>query len=409
MNAPIQLTLMDLDTAGARALAACNDPAAGTAVITVRPGIRRPGWLARDLLTAVGVRHDVSGQTGRDADDRALAALWLHAHGLRDVIVVGLEALPADLLPELIELTTLSGTSLWLIADQVLPDDLTSVLADWPVQPCPPQQFSARWLTAADTPPADADPVPAPSTPLPPVVPLVDFTVFLATARRQLSVSDFAAVEQRYVAERDAALEQVAAGAAPVQVLRTALGQCRSASAAAVTVRAVQAAAFRHRVHLRVRIDMLLALDDYAPVAAAADPQTWELLHTYRQPLRQAACALTLAGLSPTEQAQLLLGDLDPLAPAVRVQGSWRALPDAARPTLVALLASRRVVGAGDRDLLLARLDGSPVGPRTLPDMVATVQRETGVRLTVGQVERVPEPTARWARRRGITVSTLEV
>lgn len=404
----IHLTLIDLDTPTARALGRRNQRP-DTAVITVRPDTRRPAWLARDLLAAVGIRHSRSGQTRRDADDRQLVPVWLHAHQVRDVIVVGVESLPAPLLPELIELATLADTTLWLVADHLLPGAITDVLADWPIHPCPPTAFRDRWLAdTPDTPDQHAAPR-APDDELPELLPAADFTLFRATARRQLPDAAFDAVDARWQAALDAALDALTERTDPAQVLRDAVGRCQSAAAVTITTRAVQAAAWRHGHHLRVDLDALLAHDDHAPVAAADDPATWEQLHTYRQPVRQAGCALTLLGVAPTQQLDLTLDDLDLKRPALHVDGRWRPLPERACPTLHALRASRLAAGAQGTDPLMARMDGQPVSARTLADAVNAVRQETGLRLTVGQVERDFLPTTRWARRRHVTCTALDV
>jgi hypothetical protein len=367
--------------------------------------------VARGLLAAVGVRHDVSGRARRDTDDRQLAAMWLNAHGIRDLIAVGVEALSGDPLAELVELTTLAGAQLWLVADHILPDLVADELSAWPLGPCPPAQFHSRWLAAA---PEVAGAAPTTSrgsvaaTPMP-AVPTVDFPVFLATARRSLPADEFAAVERRYIAERDAALAAIHTGTDPIEVLRSALERCPDEPTVTVTVRGVQAAAFRCCRHLRVDVTAVLGCGDFAPVAAADDPGTWRLLHAYRQPERQTACALTLASASLTDQRALTIADIDPDRPAVRIDGDWKPLPAGARPALHALLMARRAAAAADTDPLLARLDRSEVTTRALADVVNAVQRETGVRFTVGQLEREAVTTDSWARRRGITVSALEV
>jgi hypothetical protein len=406
----IRLTLLDLNTATARALAGCADRP-GVAVITVRPDTRREAWLARDLLSAAGIRHSRSGQTRRDADDRQLAPMWLHAHDIRDVLVVGVEALPAKLLPELVELTALAAARLWLVTDHVLPDTLTDTLADWPVTPCAPDDFTRRWLTGAaiDQPSEARQPLSPAGDGLPADVPQVDFAVFRATARRQLPAEEFAAVDARYLDVLEAALQALDDGSYPVEVLRDALSRCASTTATTVTTRAVQAAAFRAGHHLRASLESLLACEDHAPVAAADDAATWRQLHTYRQPFRQASCALTLLGLPLATQRALRMADLDVDTPALRIDGCWRELPAAARPTLRALQLSRLAAGASDRDPLLARMDGQPVTERSLADAATAVRQETGLRLMSGRVEREHIPTDRWARSRGVQATTLEV
>lgn len=406
--ATIHLTLLRPDTAQARRLAALNAPDRGVVAITVRPDTRRPGWIARDLLAALGARGDVSGQPRRDADERQLAPIWLHAHDIDDVIVIGAEALSGDIVQELAEIATLAAANLWLVADHIIPDALTDALEGWPVVPVAPEAFHTRW--DSDGAPADVD-VPevtcASHDGLPTVVPEVDFTVFRATARRQLPATAYAAVERRYDDEFTDARMRLGNDRDPLEVLRDALQRCATAAAVTVTVRAIQAAAFTRRVHLRVKLDSLLAHDDHQRVATSEDPETWRLLAAYRLPLRQAVCALTLLGVPMDKQQRARVAELDPTGTTLLTAEQTFTLPAGAAPALRALLLTRLAAGAAPTDPLLADLDGTSPGARAFASIVAAAQRELGIRLVSGQVERAATPTTAWARRRGITTTTI--
>jgi hypothetical protein len=402
----VQLTLLRPDTGLARRLGRLNAPDAGTVAVTVRPDTRREGWLARDLLAALGVRSDVTGQSRRDTDDQQLAPVWLAAHAVRDLVVVGVEALTGDLVHELVEIATLAALDLWLVADHTVPEALTDALADWPVAPCPPDRFTARWLTD-DPAPTTAPATVAASSTLPAVVPQSDFTVFRATAQRQLPPEQFEEVDRHYRAAAAATADALAGGEPALEVLRTALTGATSPAETTTTARAVQAAAFVAGWHLRVDLPALLAHADHLRPAAAEDPTVWRQLRAYRQPHRQAGCTLTLLGLSPARQQQARFGDLDPGLEALNTGDGVARIPAEARPALHALRLTRLAAGATADDPLLGDLDGTRLGDRVHSTIVTTAQRELGLRLTSGQVERATVPTDTWARRRNITCTAI--
>lgn len=399
----IHLTVLPLDTPTARTLARRNDLEGGTVVVTVRPDTRRAGWIARDLLAAVGIRHDASGVGRRDSDDRQLAATWLAAHEVDDVIVIGVEALPEGLIDELVDVTSLADAALWLVADHTLPERLTDTLADWPVMPCPPNEFRDRWLTATavDGPGNVTDELPF-------EVPQVDFTTFRASCRYLLNPERFAEADRRYRQQMVAAAARLDAGVDAIEVVRDAVECSRSRAATTVAVRAVQAAAFVRGIHVKVDLAALLAHDDHVPAATAARPNSWTALRAYRQPHRQAVCMLSMVGLAPTDIQTVTLADLDQDLAVISFGGrSWQ-IPDQARPMFRALRSTRRAAAAGRGDVLVADLDGTPVTERAIARFVATVPRELGFRIDVGQVERTRAATASWARRRGIHTARLD-
>lgn len=406
---PINLTVMPLNTADARRLADCNAPDRGIVVITIRPDTRRIGWIARDVLTAVGVRHDVSGRVRSDSDDYQLAATWLDAHDVTDLIVVGIEMLPAELLPELIDLTTLAGSALWLVADHRLPATTTELLTDWPTATLGPVPFASRWLSPTTEPEPEPANAPLPDdSGLPAAVPYADVAVFRASCRQLLEADEFAAVDERYLAAFDAADSALGAEADLCEVVRDAVLACRSCVETTVTVRAVQAAAFRRGTYLKIDLPTLLAHDDHVRAAAAGDPASWRSLRAYRHPHRQSICALTLLGASPTQLQATSVADLADDTTTLTINGRELPIPCAARPVLRALKTTRMAVAAADDEPLVADLAGSPVSERAMANVIGRVPAELGFRLDVGQIHRTPPAAHVWANRRGIRITELE-
>lgn len=406
---PVHLTVLALDTDTARRLAATNDLGQRVVTITVRPDTRRAGWLARDLLTAVGVRHDVSGRSKSDRMDQQYAALWLAAHNIGHVLVVGVDALRPDLLDELVDLTSLSDATLWLVADHTVPERTVETLQSWPLTPVPPKEFTSRWLADVAHGPAVREVAPpAVQAALPPL-PRTDFALFRAACRDLLQPDEFAQVDVVWVARLRAARQRLSQGDEPLEVLRAAVEASSDEGGLMAAVRAVQTAAFQTGTHLKVDLAALLAHDDHVPAANAEAAATWVRLRAYRQPHRQVACALAVAGLAIDEQLQATVGDLAEDGSSLRAGARQVAVPQLAQPAFRALRTSRLLSGAGPDGPLLADLEGAPAGARAVASMIASVPAELGLRLTTGQVERAHVPTATWARRRGIRADQVGV
>ena len=407
----INLTVAACDTAYARRLLRLNDPDRGVIVMRVRADTRRATWLGADLLVALGRRRDVSG-VGRDAvDDRALAQIWLAASGAEDLIVTDLAPLPADVLAELLLLACGAGVRLWLVADGALDQLHLDVLADWPVTPVPRADFDRYWTLGEVEPASERQPEPV-DDPWPSEVPDVDWPVYRAETRRQLSATHFDVVDtvyvdaftatRQWVRHRDTLDEQQVA-----TYLRKQLSTLTCTSQMTTVVRAVQAACFLDDWLIQVDLLRLLAAGDTSIRAAAEDPTTWRRLRAYPEPHRAVICALTAAGLDAGSQIRLTVGDV--AADGTHVRSDGRSVPihpDAAA-FLRALLDLRRLHGATDDNVLLATAGGAALSAKQLATVLTAAARELGVALVNGQVLRSDNDAPSWLRRRGISVTRL--
>src|SRR5689334_7337968 len=80
LSAPATRVVAVADTTGVtRRLptTAFTDLTAGRVGVLARPGMRRAGWLAADLLRALGCRDDVTGAGRPGEGDMTLVAVWL--------------------------------------------------------------------------------------------------------------------------------------------------------------------------------------------------------------------------------------------------------------------------------------------------------------------------------------------
>ncbi len=209
MNRPkIHLTIARSDSAHVQRLTRLNQPQNGVVSIRLRPDTRRINPILRDLLTAMGIRHDVSGRPRNVHESTYHTIDWLLANRITDIIVTGAELLNPDHCRQLIKLTHVSGAALWLVGDHAISDGLLEALTDWPVEPLDQTAFDNRWVPL-DT--SDESETHDLEVCWPQHVPSSDFPVFLAEIRRHVADDEVAVVESAYwncVATTKAALTQ---------------------------------------------------------------------------------------------------------------------------------------------------------------------------------------------------------
>lgn len=404
------LTVVISDSDHAQWIRSLGDVDHGVAAITVRPGTRRVGWVAADLLAACGARRDVSG-IGRDEDvDVAVATARLSAHRVTDILVTDVGTLPGPVLTRLLRIAAAAGARLWLIADTAVDAPTAHVLTQWPVTPVARDDFDTLWAGHL----ADRSPPASPPTGDElPDVPAADFPCFRAMARDLLDADDFARVDAVYraahtatvgwLADHDPTEESVAAW------LHTRLAAAPTAAHMTTVVRAAQAAAFTAGWFVQVDLVRLLAAADAPLAAAAADPVTWRRLRAYSDPHRAAVCALLAAGMDVTTQARLTVGDAAADGSHVVLNGRRTDVHPDAAVFLRTLVARRRQLGAGNDDRLLTRRTGAPLSVRAAADVVTTAMRELGVALVSGQVLRNNPNALAWLVRRGVSIAPLHI
>lgn len=405
----INLTVAASDTAHARWIGSLNSPELSQVVIRGRADTRRIGWVAADLLAALGKQRDVTGVGRNDDTDWLLAHIWLVASDIDDLVITDLANLPADVLHRLLLLTCSIGVTLWLVADHAVDQAHFDVLKDWPVTPVPREKFDEYWRRHD---PARGRHRPSPGPNWPVNVPDVDFPVFRAEARRQLSDADFNIVDaayliaygeaQRWVTSETNPTEELVAG-----FLRHQLSRTTTTAQMTTIVRATQAALFVQDWLVQVDLIRLLASNDAALHAVATDPGTWQRLLAYPEPHRGVICAFTAAGLDAATQVGVCLEDLNDAGDLVTVEGRTVALPRGTRLFVHAQRYLRQLQGAEPQDPLLATATGSPLSPKSLATVLTAAARDLGVPLVSGQVLRSDKDDRSWLRRRGVSVIHL--
>ena len=397
-------------TAAMRWIDELSDPDRGTVVVAVRPGMRHTGWLARDLLAAVGKRFTVAAK-GRDTDrDWQLVPLWYAAHQITDLIVTGAQALAPKLLDALLAHTRTPPVRLWLLADNHLPDDIAEALGLWPTRRATLEQFTTRWrahhanrLTAA----RPNETAAALDTPLP----ASDFPTFRADCRRLLDPDTFAQVDQRYrhafAQARQTLADRPRDAANYARLAHELLDDCATTAEMTIAIRALQATAFLAGDHLHVHLPALLAAGEHMPTAARRNPATWQRLRCYRQPLTGAACALAAAGLDLTQMRQLTIDAISAHGHRVQLPDETRTIEPAAAPLLAAQQLQRRAAGAPGHAPLFVDSNDQPLAPRRFADAINRAATEAGVAVANQRVaHRTPDP-ASTLRHLGLTVQPL--
>lgn len=405
----IAVVVCEADTAFARWIGALNDPDRGRLTLSARPGIRHSGWLARDVLAALGKRFTVAA-SGRSADgDWQLIPVWLAAHRIDDLVVFGINQLPPAVADDLIAYTRSLGLRLWLIADGELPQRLTDTLAGWPIQTHTP---SALTDSFPHTPSLAEEEDDGWSERLEQQLPAADFPVFRAECRRLLDDRQFAVVDQRYrdahtrTQRRLAELERLEAGAL-ARLARELLDECVTTTEMTVALRALQAASFCAGYLVQVDLPSLLATGERIPTRAHRSHRTWKRLRCYRQPRPGAACALAAARLGLDQMTRLQLADLDEDATSVTVDGHPRRVERGADVLLRAQQLQRHAEGATDTDLLFTDSHGEPLPQRRLADAITRASLEAGVAINSHHLTPRAAQPASQLRQLGLTLHPL--
>ena len=94
----------------------------GALWFSVRPNLRRVYAVAGDILAGMGVRIDIGGKGRNQSDDVRLAAAWLRAYGVRDLVAVDAERLDPHVLRSVVRLAEAAGLDLWLLHRPPTPD-----------------------------------------------------------------------------------------------------------------------------------------------------------------------------------------------------------------------------------------------------------------------------------------------
>lgn len=391
------------DPAGAKAIRRANNPDSGLLTVTAVADLRRSYELVWELLHALGVDDQISGN-GRETDVSIETVVsWMLAHPIRHVVVLDAQNLPAPILNDLCGLAALTGIDLWLVAHPPIRAGYSTALEAWPCH-----EGRAEDLVAL------LRPAPPSSTTAPvfPRVPTDNFLTFRAEARRHLTPDDFTLVDEVYrrvARETTLWLETTTDPVTETTVLgfiRQQLWRAATYGEMIVRVRAVQVAAFLAGWYVQADPHRLLTTLDIVSRAAIHNEDTWRRLRAYREPYRAAACVLAALECSTDQMLAVTLDDITTDGSHIVIDGETKPVPAGADLFVRAQLAQRRIHGATGTDLLMAD-DNGPYRDRMLVEAVRNPAIEVGVALLSHTVSRARIDPNRWAVRYGLSVQAL--
>jgi hypothetical protein len=333
-------------------LLALNDPDAGILAISLRPTSKRPNYVYRDLLTALGKDRDYGARTKSVAEDRSVVSAYLRAHAITRIVAMHGEWARAS--DEVLDVL------LTIASEHDLDLDLVSELDE--------NNTATEFVTAAGghhldweasrfTPPPPIGPAERFTFAFPPEVPHVDFPLFRASCQHLLTAEEFRTVDGAYTfafrSARAVLAGNVTTGAV-IEFLRIQMAAVANPAHATTIIRACQAAAFTNGIMLKLD---LAGLGYFIANAnhRALTPDELRLLRRINTPWKAAAVVLTDAGMSIDQIRALRITDLDETG-GLADTGVNSRLRDEGRLHLRALRLQRR-----------AEEDGEPAGRRLVP------------------------------------------
>jgi hypothetical protein len=357
--------------------------------------------------------HDASLATGiRPAE--ALAAAWLHARGVTDALFVDCQVHPADRVRRAIEWFQGLGIRVWLCITRDDPLDLHAAAIETLTTEHGGsmvnydflrKQFPDRNRTAT-----------APEGRLP-NVPLVDVLAFRPACKELLSPQEFKQVDAMFLASLGAVLQALGSitdrkrTRAACKVFRRALEQTGSVAEFVVTTRAIQAAALRYGMNVRVSVPLLLGGEATIPRRGKLDTEgAWKALARYRDPDVGAVAAIYHRGVDPDLLPRLTVADValqpDGAAVVSTPDGNHEVTGEPAL-FLRALVHYRRLTAANPTASLFHTHRDEQVQVSHLSAILATPAQETGHQLCTKRVYTNQLPDELWLSRHGIQVAMI--
>lgn len=283
-----------------------------TVAIVAPPGPRAHFDMPLDILTQLGVRHDVSGRSSHLQNDMTRVPLWLRAHETEWLVVTSPHVLSVPAMQLLATLTIPVATTLLMVCDHAQAVPVREGLADY-------NASALDWdKISEDVPPIDtvqADPpTPAPvswsSDDM--TLPREDWPRFRSECRRLLHPRTFETVDAEYVRAFQQARawlrQNQPAEQATADLVGRIVGVTANVDQATTAIRACQAAHAQAGWMLRMNLDKALTAISERP-ATFTDAE-WRLLRAYRDPHRSCAIALHQHDMSATQIHELALEDI---------------------------------------------------------------------------------------------------
>lgn len=330
-------------------------PDLATTVFVPHEERRGKSGIATDALSALGKRDDVTGKPRNDTSLAEVLPLWFTAHHTRLLIVAACQQTPVEDLLLLVKMAQATPTSLLLATDHgygsTLMRDLAPVapaLVEWPDIPDTHPHTHATAARHSVDKWDDREPV----------LPAVEYWTFYATAKRQLTPSQFAPVHDLYCQTQQRLadwLAELGDAGADLTVdlahgsIKTLIEEQTTFDMVNVVTRAAQAAYHQHGWFLDIdQRELRNGLIRFPP--SKTTPDLYDRLRAYYEPGRAGTVALYLAGATPEAIRATTVDDLAQWRHNPEHCVAGQPVPDEAAPYLRAVLLARAVDGANPED-----------------------------------------------------------
>ncbi len=364
----------------------------GTPVwISTRPNLRRIHVLAGDVLASLGKRRDVGGRGRNESEDVRLAAAWLSAHRVSDLVVLDAQRLMPRILHSLTKLAASAGVDLWLLHRPPVTDDVHRALARRSDEPATVDSVPRPAAIVADAATADPDGPEAPDH---------DLHSFVEAVRTTLSDEDAAIVLDNYDAAAESATRRMesetnASDAVTDEIVRLLRSAPRDGELVS-RLRGIQLAAWHCDLHVSVDLPQLRNSEERPRVSIK---QAASVLLSYRQPYRAVTWQLAAHNIGLADAATIPIH-------AAAADGSTIATSAGdvtVEPTLRPAVRAQRAL----------RADASPDEPllnlseKTLGYALTDAALDLGVPAHGRLAERRSLAPHTWLRKLGITIRPL--
>lgn len=360
--------------------------------VQARPDLRRIYTLAGDILAALGKDRALSGKGRNQQQDVTLAAAWLNASGISDLVVQNSELLHPIILTGLARLASNAGTTLWLLHQPPISDAVHRKIA----------RLSSRTGTYDEVPQrahtSDDQDEPSQHEPQPPI-PLADFPLFLA-ALDSMPVKARNHTQQLFFQQRhESAIDFANTACVPStaqQAMTTLLCAALPDEVLIPRIRGLQVAAWHRETFVDVDLNVLLASEERPTIPyLEADG----LLVGYRQPHRAIVVALTMRQIGIEDVANLTIAEACEEG-NIAINGTQ--LPST--PNLRCAVRAQRFLriadGAQGSDQLLN------YAAKSLSTFVNDAAQDLGIRAAGRRIKRQTDQT-RWLKSLGIKIESI--
>lgn len=410
---PPQITVVsDPDSRITQQLRTWNDPGQGIVVGMLRAGVSRIGWLANDLIVALGKTTGI----GFGADGWAVASAhlvaWLVAEDIEHLVVGYAEMLPISQLVAITHLASLAEISLWVVADGGTTDTLAVFADEFGTGRIEADEFGHHLLATKEPRVSAADS--GKQSSFPATVPEDTFLTFLAAARSTMADDAFSQVLELYTIAFDDTMQWLDEHpSVPTELdvtrhLSSLLARKGTLANVTTALRGVQAAGFRRG--LLIRLDARRFLNRMTETRGAIDlhEEEWQLLSSNGNTRQCAIAVLAAVGMSVAEIHALPADHVAPDATEVRTPKHTYPVPEAARPLLLAQLLYRTSAGdPTDPSLLAGGRRDSTLTVRGVSKAIDELARTTGLAFRAVH-DRWDNDGAQWRQRSGISITELK-